>query len=187
MRSIRFRLPMLLAALALVSACTNKGLGVDTVGTTIGQARGTKAILFQPQDRSGPLTFSGTTLDGQTLRASDFAGAVTVVNFWASWCGPCRAEPDVLERAWRDWKGRGVRFLGINIRDTKVDAGAFVDEYNVTYPSIFNPDASIAARFRLTVPPSTFVLDERGRIAGRITGAVSEASVLDSLLTKVLA
>lgn len=174
-------------ALTLVTACTNKGLGGEVAGTTIGQAKGSRVVLVQPENRKLRPRFSGQTLDGERLGSSDLDGSVSVVNFWASWCPPCRNEQKGLERVWRSYKDKGVRFVGVNLRDNKVEAQAYVDEFEVTYPSIFNKDSSIAARFRLLIPPSTYVLDRSGRVAGHIIGIVSDDQQLTALIDRVLA
>jgi thiol-disulfide isomerase/thioredoxin len=169
-----------------VSACTNKGLGVETTGKNIPQKRTTSVRLIEPSGRDRTPVFSGTTLDGTVIKSADLAGSITVVNFWASWCPPCRVEQRTLVNLWRDWKDRGVRFLGIDIRDYPVDAKAYLDEFAVGYPSIFNKDASIAFTFRVSTPPSTFVLDERGRIAASILGPVEDRAHLEDVLEELV-
>jgi peroxiredoxin len=95
-------------------------------------------------------------------------------------------EQPALEKVWREYGARGVKFVGINFRDSKTGARAFVDEFDVTYPSIFNPDAELAGPFRLRTPPSTFVLDDRGRIAARIIGPTESPAELRAVIDKVL-
>nr|MDQ2877312.1 TlpA family protein disulfide reductase [Actinomycetota bacterium] len=135
-----------------------------------------------------PPDISGTTLTGQHLSLSAYRGSVVVINFWGSWCAPCRAEaPDLSALAAND-ATHGVRFLGVDIRDDPVSADAFIKAFRVPYPSLNDPGDELALAFRGTVPPAaiptTLVIDRSGRIAARILGSVSYNS-LRALITQV--
>ncbi len=161
----------LIAVLLLAAACGGKGLGAEAAGPRIRTEYGYRVRQIPVGDRDLKPRFSGKTFDGDVINSRDLSGGVTVVNFWASWCGPCRAEQAQLERLWNRFRDRGVRFLGVNTRDTQVDGRAFLDEFGVSYPSIFNRDASVAFAFRVAYMPSTFVLDRQGRVAAVVIGA----------------
>ena len=109
---------------------------------------------------------TGELLDGGTYDITQDRGKVVVVNFWGSWCQPCRAEADDLEKTYQATKPDGVTFLGINSRDSRDAAKAF-ERGQVTYPSIFDPNAKVALKFEVTQvgTPSTLILDRQGRIA----------------------
>lgn len=125
-----------------------------------------------------------------TVDVADFRGSVAVVNVWGSWCSPCRAEAPVLREAASAYEDRGVRFLGVNVKDTPAAARAFERRYNITYPSI---DDSVYGRafldLRGQVPasaiPSTLILDRQGRVAARVIGQIS-ATTLRTLVDTVL-
>jgi thiol-disulfide isomerase/thioredoxin len=110
-----------------------------------------------------------------------------VLNFWGSWCTPCRAEAPALGALARQLAGRGIRFVGIDIRDEPDAALAFMQDFNVGYPSISDPNDDIALLFHSTVPPtaipSTVVIDGSGRIAARVVGSVSYGSLRSLLLS----
>jgi thiol-disulfide isomerase/thioredoxin len=111
---------------------------------------------------------SGTTLTGGHLDARSWRGHAIVVNFWGSWCVPCREEAPVLARVARDTRFLGVRFLGIDVQEDHFAGLAFEREDSIPYPSISDPDMLIAARFGTAAPaavPSTYIIDARGRIA----------------------
>lgn len=182
----RRRIPILTLGLALglallASACGGKA-GAETAGQRIKAATGYSLTTYEVGDRRLPKAWSGPNLrTGVRIASADLKGAVTVVNFWASWCGPCRIEQAGLEKLNKEYASKGVHFLGINIRDTRVDAGAYLDEFGVTYPSVVNQDASIAYKFRVLFIPTTYVLDRSGRIAARVTGATRERDLRKAL------
>lgn len=172
-------LTVLLAA-ALVTGCD------QTMGGTEGFVTGSGVVtLVEPAERSPAPEVAGTSLEGEPLTLTDFAGSVVVLNVWGSWCGPCRKEAPELVSAARQLDEADVRFLGINVRDISGRAAprAFVDNFGIPYPSIYDPDSSTLLGFRNTLPPdaipSTLVIDRRGRIAARVLGEVDESTLVD--------
>ena len=114
-------------------------------------------------------------------------GKVVVVNFWGSWCSPCRAEADDLEGTYQATKAKNVTFIGVNSRDDKDAAKAF-ERGRVTYPSIFDPNGSVALKFDVTQvsTPATLILDRQGRIAAGIRGATT-IGVLQPVVERIAA
>ena len=142
--------------------------------------------------RNPPLapTVNGTTLGGASLSLSRFRGHVLVMNFWGSWCTPCRAEAPTLASLARRFSPAGVQFLGVDIRDTPASARAFQRNFAITYPSLNDPGDQVALAFRSTVPPAgiptTLVISRSGRIAARVIGQVSYPG-LRGLISRALA
>ncbi|MEW2383725.1 TlpA disulfide reductase family protein [Micromonospora sp. NPDC047707] len=132
-------------------------------------------IECAPDQRSAAPKLAGELLDGGSYDVARDRGQVVVVNFWGSWCAPCRAEADDLEATYQATKSSGVTFLGINIQDQRDKAKAF-EEGRVTYPSLFDPPSRLA--LALDIPPNTIpatvVLDREGRIATVIRAAVKQ-------------
>lgn len=127
----------------------------------------------QRESRPAP-NLAGVAMDGSRLTLSEYRGKVVVLNLWASWCGPCRKEQPIFERVWREYRDGGVQFLGLNVRDNKTAALAFIDEFQVTYPSFFDPSAALTFKLQAQILPSTFIIDPAGRMFFRFTGTVDE-------------
>jgi cytochrome c biogenesis protein CcmG, thiol:disulfide interchange protein DsbE len=108
------------------------------------------------------------------LSLASLRGKAVVVNFWASWCVPCKQEAPVLEEAWQRHRGDGLVVLGIDFNDLRPDALDFMRKNGVTYPVVYDRDGELVAKFGATGVPETFFVDRRGRLVGkRVTGAVN--------------
>lgn len=172
----------ILAALVLAGCGSQSTAGDRVEGNDSGFVAGDGSItLVDASERIPAPDLVGETLDGETLRLTDYRGSVVVLNVWASWCAPCRAEAPTLERVWRDTQTDGVQFIGLDTRDSVAAAKAFVDNYGITYPNVIDNDGKLQLLFRESLPPqaipSTIVIDAEGRVAGRILGAVSESTL----------
>ena len=114
--------------------------------------------------------FTITSFEGETLTLSDLRGQVVVINFWASWCIPCRDETPYLEWNWRIYQDKGVIFIGIDFQDTIKEALAFIDEFDVTYFTGPDIGSKIAKAYNLQGLPQTFFIAKNGEINGVIIG-----------------
>lgn len=130
--------------------------------------------------------FSLTSFDGETITLSDLRGQVVIVNFWASWCPPCREEAPYLEDTWRKYKDEGVVFIGVDYADTEVKALAYIDEFDITY---FNgPDLGtrISHDYKMKGVPETYYIAKNGEIRGVKIGPLV-APELDQKIEELLA
>lgn len=111
--------------------------------------------------------------DGQ-LTGAELEGTPFVLNFWASWCNPCRVEAPRLERAWRAARARGVLFVGLNQQDLSGDAREFLREFDASYPNVRDPSNDTAIEWGVTGLPETFFVTARGNVVGHVVGAISD-------------
>ena len=110
---------------------------------------------------------------GETTIAEFGDGKPIVLNFWASWCDPCRAEAPVLERGWRRARERRVLFVGLNMQDIRADARDFVDEFRLDFPHVRDPSRDTARTWGVTGIPETFFIAADGGVVGHVIGTVS--------------
>ncbi|AIR99842.1 TlpA family protein disulfide reductase [Streptomyces glaucescens] len=177
------------AALTL-SACSSGG---TSGGGETNLVTGKEGIATAARgERAKAPELSGETLDGKQLSTADYRGKVVVLNFWGSWCGPCRIEAKNFEKVYKDVQDQGVQFVGVNTRDTSVTpALAFEKEQGITFPSLYDPTGKLMLRFEKgtlnpQLIPSTLVIDRDGKIAARALSALSEDK-LRGMIEPVLA
>jgi len=117
-------------------------------------------------------SFTLPLFGGRTIRLEDLRGKVVFLNFWASWCPPCRAEARTLEAAWQRYKDREVVFLGIDIQDPEQDARAFLKEFGITYLNARDASGEVAIEYGVWGIPETFFIDREGWITFKQVGAL---------------
>ncbi len=180
------------ATLVVMTACSTGDDAVRQGDTFEFVSPGGKTVIFYdpPAERGTVSNISGPDLldDSKTISLDDFAGQVVVINVWGSWCGPCRGEAEALEEVYANTKDSGVAFLGIDFRDRQDSARDFVEDRQVTYPSIFDyPGRTLA---KLTTPtsvvPTTLVLDRDHRAAAVFLKAIT-AEELQPVVERIAA
>lgn len=183
-----------LAGGLLLSGCAQGSSAGERVspaesGSGYTSADGATTILA-PADREPLAGLAGETLDGEQFDIAGQRGSVVVLNVWASWCPPCRAESPILAEVSRDLADDGVSFVGLNLKDSRAAAQAFVAKVGMDYPSLFDPDGTkllgLSGALPPTSLPATLVIDRQGRVAARALGEVDE-SRLRGLIEPVLA
>ena len=120
------------------------------------------------------------------VRLADLRGQVVFINFWASWCVPCREEQPVLEKLWKQYRNKGVVFLGIDYVDTEPAALAYLAEFQVTYPNGPDLGTKISPKYHIQGVPESFLVDRQGNIVWFKIAPISEAE-LSAELDKALA
>lgn len=192
-RSRRGRWPAVLvvAGLALSLLLGTQVLGRGPQASPASTPRTAQPVTEYPStERGAPVSLGGTDLTGQELEIGALRGAPVVLNIWGSWCGPCRTEAPVLKAVSAAYAGRGVQFVGINVKDNRAAAAAFERRFGITYPSLDDESGraslSLSQYLPASVVPATLVLDREGRVSARVLGAVEE-STLRALLDSVIA
>jgi cytochrome c biogenesis protein CcmG, thiol:disulfide interchange protein DsbE len=123
----------------------------------------------------------------ENLTLESLRGKAVVLNFWASWCGPCKDETPLLQKSWLRWESKDVVFVGMNVKDFRGDARSFVRRFGVTYPNVYDGKGSTVGRYGVTGFPETYFIDARGRVVYRIAGPVADAEELDDGIRRALA
>ena len=168
-----------LAVVLLTGWATGGNGGVSDV------AGSDSAVLYSAGHRPLAPDFTATTLTGSQLSFSAYRGRVVVVNFWGSWCAPCRAEAPTLAVTAEQYQKAGVAFLGVDVRDTTASALAFTRQFGITYPSVADSGSQITLDFTSVVPiagtPTTLVIDRTGHIAGAVFGPATTQDLTDIL------
>jgi thiol-disulfide isomerase/thioredoxin len=188
-RTVRSLAAALLAAGVLAGCSTGEGQVDVANGGEFRFVAGTPAGEVIPEEeRASAPEFSGTLLGGGDFESTELAGDVAVLNFWGSWCAPCRVETPQFQEVYEEVEDSGVQFLGLNVKDAEQLAAAFVESKAITFPSLFDPTGETALAFRdypATAIPSTIVLDRESRVAAVYTGEVRQddlRAVLDRVL-----
>lgn len=148
-------------------------------------AHGSKGSLKVGQEVPG-FTLSRVDAPGK-LSLSSLRGKAVVVNFWASWCIPCKQEAPLLESAWRRWRSRGVVVVGVDSNDFVGEARRFMRKYGVTYPVVNDGPASVARDYGVVFLPETFFVAQNGRLTGHLAGQISNRAELDAAIREALA
>jgi thiol-disulfide isomerase/thioredoxin len=184
----------LLTVSAVLAGCTSDPLAEQYAdGTDTNYISGDGVYKeYAVDDRGDSVSFEGETDEGATISSEDYAGEVYVVNFWYAGCPPCRAEAPDLQQLSIDNAEAGVNFLGVNTYDQEATSLAFARSFGVTYPSILDAnDVNVQFAFSASVAPNavptTLVVDREGRVAARWSGLLSEPSILQSMIDRVVA
>lgn len=149
-------------------------------------AAGLKKVQAGPLDRGMAPEITLTGYDGREFKLSDLRGQVVIINFWASWCPPCREEAAYLEQTWRKYEGKGVVFVGVDWVDTEKEALAYIDEFDITY--INGPDVGTRAAqaYNIQGVPETFYVAKSGELRGVHIGPLKSPQ-LDEKIEELLA
>jgi thiol-disulfide isomerase/thioredoxin len=163
-----------------VSAVIAVLLAGALAATLLTQGKGNaspNSIEYQAGHRPLLPDFTGTSLTGDPVKLSSYRGKTLVLNFWGSWCSPCREEAPTLALLAKQDSAQGVAFLGDDVSDTPAGALAFTGKEHITYPSINDQGYAVAGQVAQVVPvkdtPTTVVIDKTGHVAAMIVGTVS--------------
>ena len=138
------------------------------------------------EESEGPASdFTISRFDGGELTLSELQGSVVVLNFWASWCLPCRQEMPAFESIYQEYKDRGVVFVGVAVSDVESEARAFAELMGVSYPLGMDSTGEIAEAYQIQALPTTYFIDQEGTITKKITGLANEGTLRIFLSSRV--
>jgi cytochrome c biogenesis protein CcmG, thiol:disulfide interchange protein DsbE len=175
-------LSLIAGLLALVVYGLTASSPDDSIDSRLAERRAAEAPALElpvlQQGSLGPLSDElRPALADDRLALGELPGIPVVLNFWASWCPPCRSEAPLLERTWRSMRGEGVVMLGLNMQDLTGDARDFMREFHVSYPNVRDQSDDVAIDWGVAALPETFFIDARVRVVGHVIGAVSDSQL----------
>jgi cytochrome c biogenesis protein CcmG/thiol:disulfide interchange protein DsbE len=129
--------------------------------------------------------FTAPLVNGDFVNLSDYKDSIVVLNFWASWCPPCRTETPTIEKLWKKYREQNVVMLGINVQDGFKTSIEYIDEFAVTFPNGLDLDGNITVNYGVTGIPVTFFIDKNGIIISRWVGSITEIK-LESIILDLL-
>ncbi|MBI3754240.1 MAG: TlpA family protein disulfide reductase [Deltaproteobacteria bacterium] len=134
-----------------------------------------------PKEGDVAAQFSLRLLNGKKFRLEDMKGRPVVVNFFASWCRPCRTEAPVLQRVYETYKDKGMVFIGIAIEDKEAKVAAYVKEFGIAFPVGIDATGNIAEAYKIYGIPKTFIMDKHGRFSYIRMGEITEADLIKEI------
>jgi len=157
-------------------------IGIVTVALVLGLQLAQQNLT---QPTSGPAPdFELELFDGSTFRLSDYRGQVVLVNFWGSWCAPCRVEAPELQALYADYQDQGFIIIGVNwLESSREKALDFVDEFDITYPNGEDIGEIIANKYHIQGAPENFIIDQEGNVHQFVIGVVSYDSLSNTIET----
>ena len=149
-----------------VSAQNNNAVSDNVVSALRSAGISTRAQGAEPVDFTLPL------LDGTDFTLSQQKGKVIFLNFWATWCPPCRDEMPSMEALYQRFKDSGLEIIAVNLRESSNDVNAFMNQYKLTFPAALDSRGSVGAMYNVRAIPTTYIIDRRGLIVGQLVGSI---------------
>ena len=149
----------------------------------------TGGLIPSPREGFPAPDFTLDTLEGSQMTLSDLRGKVVIVNLWASWCPPCRAEMPAIEQIYQENSAQGLEVLAINTtyQDSESTAADFAQEFGLTFPILLDRDGSVSKRYQLLALPTTYFIDRRGIIRAVVPGGPMSETLIESKISDLLA
>jgi thiol-disulfide isomerase/thioredoxin len=175
-------LAMMIALLLIITACQPSELPNGTSPTTTSPTttvEGSQAGNLAPD-------FALQDLEGQTVTLSDLRGSPVMLNFWATWCGPCRHEMPFIQQIYEEWLDKGLVLLTINLRETPAKVEEFMQSNGLSFPALLDRDGSVSLEYNVSGIPTTFFIDKDGIIQEKRIGSFSSAAEIEDYLNEIM-
>lgn len=152
-------------------------VGLSWIMATRASGPTNSTAAFAPKPGFVAPDFELPTLDGSTMRLSDLRGRPVVINFWATWCPPCRAEMPAIIQEYRRYKGEGLVVLAVNQAEDPARVAAFRDEFGMPFPILLDKRMVVSEKYEIRFLPTTFFINGDGTIVDMVTGGMNKAAV----------
>jgi len=162
--------------ITLVSVLTS---GLVMAGCSPSSAQGVEVGNQAPD-------FQLQSLDGQTVSLGDLQGKPVLINFWATWCSPCRGEMPYIQEIYEGWSDRGLVVLAINIGESSSKAEEFMQSYNLSFTVLLDTKQDVAQKYNIQYIPTTFFIDKDGIIQDKVIGAFQNKTQIENRLSKII-
>ncbi len=146
----------------------------------------TSSPRHAPQRGFFPPPFTLATLDGETVTPADLQGQAVVVNFWATWCAPCRAEMPALERVWEQYRSSGLTILAVNLQESPGRVSQFVEQHQLSFPILLDTDGRVFQEYHVQLYPTTFFIGRDGVIRDVVYGGPMAETLIASKVVELL-
>ncbi len=177
-KMLKLILPVILTLVLLLASCSAGPEPLDGKSPAV-PVKGTQINNLAPD-------FQLQSLDGQTISLSDLRGKPVLINFWASWCPPCREEMPYLQEIYEEWTDKGLVVLAINIGESSSTAEEFIQSYNLSFTVLLDTEQDIAQRYNITGIPTTLFIDKDGIIQDKVIGAFQGTAQIENRLSKII-
>lgn len=171
--------------MALLLALGVAWIAISRVPAEAASARSDRAPL--PQTGFAAPDFTLETLNGQTVSLLSLRGQAVLINFWATWCPPCRAEMPAIQQVYDRYRDRGFTVLAVNLQESDAQVAAFAEQLGLTFPIPMDRSGSVFAQYRVRALPSTFFIDKRGIIQNVTVGGPMAEAFIESHVADLLA
>lgn len=148
----------------------------------------TAGLIPAPQKGFLAPDFTLKTLDGESVTLSDLRGRAVLINFWATWCPPCRAEMPAFQQAYQDYEEQGFMIVAVNatIQDNPEDVAAFIEEYGLNFPIVLDTDGAVNQQYHVLSLPTSFFIDKEGIISEVVIGGPIAEALIRSRIEELL-
>jgi len=191
-------LPILLTSVLLVTGCL-AGSEPSSRTSPIAPVEDIQVDNLTPSSRTSPIApvegiqvdnlapeFRLSNLEGQSISLSDFRGSPVLINFWATWCPPCREEMPFLQQIYEEWLDKKLVLLAVDIGETPDTVESFMQSQNLSFPVLLDTNKDVAPDYNIRYIPTTFLIDEDGIIQVVKVGAFSSTAEIERNLSKII-
>ena len=172
----KFKIILIIISISLISGI----IFLFAKGLTSDKSTTSKSGFTRVGQQAPNFAFESIT-NSEMITLSEHLGKPVVINFWASWCPPCREESELLEKTYKELIGQKIQFIGINIQDTEIEAKNYIAQYDITYPNGMDLDGRISIDYGVIGLPVTFFINKDGIINTRWVGAITKSELYSNI------